>query len=462
MEFIMNIHCFYMKSKTKLIEKEANYMDNTRVVSFLNDTADQQEKLETVIHNLKANPTEQEKKKIEEYVLRNSNDLPKSEKVKIAIGEIARDELSKWGLIHFKLQVLMLGKVVLSDSHIWNNFFLHGLDDEEYDSFVDFVTTHRIIEARCRPISIPSVFTKTPNIRNYWSKELNEAVNRYNANYNEIINEYGNILTAKRYFKILEKSGYKFSSAPDFKIYQEKISRYDDFYNLLSQCGLVKFWKPMVNDDLFLSLKEPKNGENIYDKIDALRNLSGANTEAIAKLRTYVENAEVYNGSDLERHCRLVNENVEKSLRFFFNEFHREVFCRGLAIQHECGFMQLRDDGYIPDEKEVKLFITSDERKKLCRMTWEEISRWFGNPKFRDTQDKLINSLQNPTKNSIYKENLFKNLLSIIGIKSELEKGNGDDSNPDPVTASSLLDIPTKLYVADAQDKLQGMITIKI
>jgi hypothetical protein len=64
--------------------------NKTRVISFINDTADQQTKLNTLI----------EKRGIDR--------------------ETAKVELSAWGLLHLKLQAMIYGEIVLADSHIYN------------------------------------------------------------------------------------------------------------------------------------------------------------------------------------------------------------------------------------------------------------------------------------------------------------------------------------------------------
>ena len=111
---------------------------NTRIVSFLNDTADQQEKLEEL--KIKIEEDKKEKK---------ANDPTFSFTHEDVIND-AKSVLSKWGLLHFKLQAILIGEIVFPDSLLWNNFFLHELNENEYNEFVKFVTTQKVIGARCR------------------------------------------------------------------------------------------------------------------------------------------------------------------------------------------------------------------------------------------------------------------------------------------------------------------------
>jgi hypothetical protein len=77
---------------------------SARIISFINDTADQQIKL---------------------------NELKDTDLSDIEV----KAELSGWGLLHLKLQVMIYGQLVLPDSHLFNNFFLHHLADDEYSAF---------------------------------------------------------------------------------------------------------------------------------------------------------------------------------------------------------------------------------------------------------------------------------------------------------------------------------------
>jgi hypothetical protein len=438
---------------------------NTRVVSFLNDTADQQEKLEELISESKA-----EKQK--EALVSQSDKTGEMAVIK----ENAKQDLSKWGLLHFKLQVLLLGKIVLSDSHLWNNFFLHGLSDGEYDEFVDFVSSKKVIEARCRPHNIPSVFEKTPNIRNYWSDELNAAVEKYNTGRVSVL---GNkrILTAQEYINTLENESNftDFKAANDFDEYKRKILRCDSLYRSLGapdaiitaeiaeKSELIKLWNPMVNDDLFMLLKKPPNGESIFVRIKALKELDGANLEGVDALWEYVDKQTTYNGSELEKLCLRTNVDADRGRNFHLNQFHKEVFCRGLAKQHECGFMQLRNDEYIPDKNELKLFITTEGRKNLCKMTWKELSDHFErNTKFVDIQKELVSTLKDTKVKSLIKENLFKELLRLLKVESEHDRDKESKQNDPVVTSTSISADSTKLYVTDAQKATHGEITIKI
>jgi hypothetical protein len=437
--------------------------NNARVVSFLNDTADQQEKLAELIQIDKSDSSDEDKK-IE-----------------------AKKTLSNWGLIHFKLQALLLGKIVFSDSFLWNNFFLHDLSEEKFESFVSFVTTQKVIEVRCRSDKVPSVFERMPNIRNYWSNELELRMREIRE---KLGNQHGErIFTASKFFDVIDSvfGSSHFAGIHDFSEFRSKIMRHDKLYAALrseENTELVVPWCPVRTDRLFFLKRKM-----LLDRIDSMwgKNVKEFNEkktrdlkhgaydfDAVKKFKEYVELLEVvmvnseetieYNGATVEKMCDKIGVNEEgkrTASRFFFNDFHKEVFCFGVAQQHECDFMQTRE--IHRGQNEVKLVIPPNGREQLCNMEWQEFSNRYSHPEFRKMQNELLVLLKDANQSSEVKEIKFKGILKTgFGIDCDRESiETVENKNPDPVSSTSLSD-PTKLYIADAEGELKGSISIEI
>jgi hypothetical protein len=221
----------------------------------------------------------------------------------------------------------------------------------------------------------------------------------------------------------------------------------------------------MLNDKIFLERKmtDLKTGKCgvIYDRLRDLKKRH-VNDEAVDALGEYINKTSRYDGRELQKLCEAINKNNDEGMRFYYREFHREVFCRGTAMQHGCGFMQLRDREDHLEDKEIKLVIPSDEREILCKMSWGRFAESFANPEFKKRQYEFIASLNDKNKGSVDKEKMFKNLLKgSFSINSEHTDESVGDSK-DPVQASAGLYSPTKMSIVDAGGEDKGATTIKL
>ena len=232
----------------------------------------------------------------------------------------------------------------------------------------------------------------------------------------------------------------------------------------------------MENDKLFLARKR-SNIETgkvgvIYERLRDLKmRVEGDEAcKAVEALGDYINGANRYDGRKLQEFCETIDKKNdeaigkkgEEGMRFYYREFHREVFCRGTAMQHDCGFMQLRDrEDHLYDD-EIKLVIPPEERESLCEMSWEQFSECFAKPEFKKRQEEFITLLSDKNKGSVDKEKKFKALLkSSFSINSEHTKENIGTSK-DPVQASAGLYSPTKMSIVDAGGEDKGATTIKL
>lgn len=439
--------------------------DAIRVVSFLNDTADQQNKL-----------NELEK----DAIIAQEANTPKVKE------KNPKAKLSDWGLLHFKLQAMLLGKIVLSDSFIWNNFFLHELSNDEFNSFLEFVSNNQVIEVRCRPERnkegkiIPSLFEKAPNIRNYWSPALQNRISEARVIlekewYKDYSDPSKRILKADDYFNVVDEvcGSDFFNGVSDFALFKERISRYDTLRNVLENKNLIEMWKDDVNDRLWrerrfklIELVDKMWGKTEFECLE-LENMNGGkyNFDAAAKLKEHIISCNRYDGKVVEDLCDALGadeKGKERAERFFFHFFHKDIFCRGVTLQHEGHFMQTRE--VLPPTKEVRLIIPPKGREDLCNLTWSNLSKVYSSNDFQDKQANLTRDIRDPDKGPAMKESLFKEMLTLAGIDCDhpdiLETSNNIES--DPVAASSSSQKATKLYIADAEKELEGAISIEI
>lgn len=420
-------------------------MKNARVMSFINDTADQQKKL----HTLTRGGTKE---------------------------SAVRTELSRWGFLHMRLQALIYGRTVLSDSFIFNNFFLHELKDEDYRSFVDCVSSNGFIEVRHRENSVKGLLVREYNIRDYWSeafqKRMLEAGKLLKKNFNDITKHYGKeISTAQEYIDALREGRFEVGEdffkngangadlSDEFKKYCKIVPRADWLVEGLRKHKLLKPWENTGDTDPNVTKLWGERKEKLVEVTKDFKNTyPEVNSKAVSELIKEIETSKNYDGSKVERLC--AEFGVPEAENFFQRRFHEDIFCKGLTLQHKCDYMQVVNTGNYNDSRILTLEMSRNEADKLRNMAWSEFSKRCKTNKFLKDQGELISKINDKNSTANDRQISFKKILwESFGLRSEQNK-TIIPYEKETVTAASLTNrysLSDALYIVGSKDSNDGV-----
>lgn len=415
-----------------------------RIISFINDTADQQDKLHMLCKDGEINDKE------------------------------AKSQLSKWGFLHLRLQAMIYGRTVLADSHLFNNFFLHELDDNEYRSFVECVSVNGFIEARCRKNSVLGLMVREYNIRDYWSKEFQKRICKAGGmlkeNIDSISKAYGKEISSVREYiealcddRFVGEDFFSGSStdtdvSDEFKKYCKIMPRADWLVEGLRKYELIFPWENTAPKDPNVTSLFNKEKGNLLKEINEFRETFRANSDAIEKLIKEVKSNTEYNGSKIERLCN--DMGVPKAREFFLRIFHKDIFCQGLAKQHKCGYMQTVSSDTDEDIRGLALRMSSKECNELCGMSWDVFSKCYSNPLFQEKQRQLFDKLQDKNSRSNDRQIAFKEILwDSFGLDAS-DENDYSQSQSEVVHAANVINPKTlseSLYIVSSNDENDGI-----
>jgi hypothetical protein len=348
------------------------------------------------------------------------------------------------------------------------------LNDKDHSEFVQFAVTQRIIEARCRKDerdpklarSIRGMFVREYNIRDYWSKDFQARIllagKELESRYPEYLKKSGQgIVNIRNYIDALRDDdfvGTRFfkgggAAVPDvrdeFDRYCAIMPRADNLVEALDKNGLVKPWDHMAVGDR--NGVDPLFGEKKKDILAGIRVLGqthGANSGKVEELYDYANSDNPhYDGSLIERMCLAVGNRKAKD--FFFDHFHRDVFCTGLALQHNCKYMQVREET-IEERRNVAIYIDNHAQNSLSNMSWGEFSDRIALDSVISLRAQLVGQLTSPNPTNNETSQTFRKILDAFGIKSDTIRDFGKGGER---VAASNIKGNGNMYIIDANDK---------
>jgi hypothetical protein len=408
-----------------MFEKQA------RIIPFINDTEDQEVKLNAFKEDFKKTLVEEK-------------DVEKA----------AKQKLSDWGLLQFKIQAMIFPQIVFSDSFLLNNSFFHELSDVKFEEFVTYAAKYGAIEARCRRNAESGIFEsvkgffvrKDPPIRAYWSKKLQGNLGEAGEKIADAIIDKNyklspckisgiEYITANSYVEAL-KQCYSDKESSEFNEYCQKIARFDVLFETLGENKLVLPWRENLTHGILADSRESILAE--LTNLKTKNKLINVREKDLRELEDKIRTAKGYEGQwfkDLFARIDSKEANI-----FFHRYLHKPVFCKGLAEQHLCGNMQTREIDTMNKEK-VRLVMDSTQRDKLRELSWKDF--FEGCQKI--DREKLLVAMTGDNhspnlSNKIFQDNLDDLFEIKCGESEQLMAGEEENSTQiDTTTGESVL-----------------------